>query len=862
MDNSQTLIDTDRYWQIIQRRWKPGLIAFSVVTILGIIATAMKPDIYQAEAKLKFKKSNAVSGLSEISRELGALAPLAEKSNPINTEAQVIQSKPIIRETIQELDIRNEEGELIQPEKLLSNLRVAEVIGTDILRLSYQGEDPKKVQEIINSLVANYLENNITTNREEAIAARQFLEEQIPKAEAELAAVDTKIREFKIANQVVSPEDEATRLVQTLSDLEKQITESRSQLSQANSQSQYLREKLNMDSSQAIQASAVAQSLTIRQILEELKTLTFELNEAKSRFTEEHPVVIELEERIRRQEQLLNAQADRITSANPEVESNPRFGQVQQEMTAELVRLESTRTGLTQRLQDLTQLQGQLQQKAAKLPELEQQLKQLLRDAAVAQETYELLQQQLSTIEIAANQNIGNVRVIANATTPVEPVSSRSVGYLASAILGAIAGVAVSYLLEAKDRSLKTVEEAKQLFGYEWLGIVPSFDKSQLPLLEGSDQTNTPPLVVRDYPASAISESYRMLQSNLRFLKSDEKVQTIVVTSSVPGEGKSTVAANLASAMAQAGHKVLLVDADLHSPQQQNIWGTYSNQGLSNLLAENLDSRLGAETVMRNLSVISAGAIPPSPSTLLDSYRMKDLIYYWSRSYDYVIIDTPALKTSADAPILGRMADGILLVVKPEAVSQSQAKCTKETLQRSGENVLGIVFNDIDPKLDTSVPQYHPLEASQSQNALPGADTFAESEGELWKIFSRLSEKKQNASALVLLDKEVTSRQLEKSSVQELEETIGYLQKDLQKLTTLVKEQEDELFAQLQKVRKLQRKVNLSSTPERFELEKQLAHEQERKKLLDDTLVGQRRNLSRKRKTLRQYQEALQFKQV
>ena len=521
----------------------------------------------------------------------------------------------------------------------------------------------------------------------------------------------------------------------------------------------------------------------------------------------------------------------------------------------DLIQLEATSAGLTKQLAYLQDIEAELKDKATNLPDIEQNLAELTRQLAVSQRTYDLLQNQLSLIEVAANQNIGNVRVIAYATRPEIPVSSRAVGYLSAVSLGLIGAAGIMYVLESQDNSIRTVKEAKQLFGYSWLGVIPTFDKPQSLTLPNSDNLLAPSLMIRDYPGSSVSESYRMLQSNLRSLSGDRDIQSIVITSSTSGEGKSTVAANLAGAMAQIGHKVLLIDANLHTPAQQQIWNTYSDYGLKNLLADNLDFRLATETVMENLSIVTSGGISASPATLLDSYRMKDLIHYWSRVYDFVLIDSPSLDVAADAPILGKMADGVLLVVQPDKINQDQVKFAKETLESSKQNVLGVVFNSVNPKLDTSGRYYSALQTQQ--NALPEAK-LAENEEGFWDSILRLSQE----SSKLHLSSTTNPQQLLETPIDQLEETISYLEEDLATLSELVKEQEDELFAQRQNVRKLQRKVNLAAVNDRSSLEKELAQEQENKKMLDETLVGQRRNLARKRQILRQYQDILAVKQT
>jgi polysaccharide biosynthesis transport protein len=276
-------------------------------------------------------------------------------------------------------------------------------------------------------------------------------------------------------------------------------------------------------------------------------------------------------------------------------------------------------------------------------------------------------------------------------------------------------------------------------------------------------------------------------------------------------------------------------------------------------LADNLDSQLALEIVMKNLSVITSGTIPPSPGNLLDSFKMKDLMHYWSRIYDFIIIDSPSLDRAADAHILGRMADGMLLVVKPEAVNRFQANFAKETLTASGQNVLGIVFNNINPKVDAQGYYYRPLK--EQNNILPQAQELApqNEEEEFWQTITSLA---SEDSKLKLNSASITNPQkLLETPVDRLEEIISYLQQDLTQLTALVKEQEDELFMKKQVVRKLQRKLNLASVNERIDLEQELAQERENKQMLDETLIGQRRNLARKRQILRQYQDILAIKQ-
>jgi capsular exopolysaccharide synthesis family protein len=251
-------------------------------------------------------------------------------------------------------------------------------------------------------------------------------------------------------------------------------------------------------------------------------------------------------------------------------------------------------------------------------------------------------------------------------------------------------------LLDLVDKSVKTLKEAKELFGATLLGVIPAFGKSgktRRPVgdLEGIVSR----MVARDMPRSPMGQAYQMLQANLKFLSSDKQLKAIVITSSVPKEGKSEVSANLAAAMAQVGRKVLLVDADMRHPSQHHLWELTNSVGLSNVLVGEADFNIAVQKVMPGLDILPAGVIPPNPVALLDSKRMASLMETFSKNYDFVIVDTPPLAGIADAPIVGKMADGILLVVRPGVVDSASAKAAKEFLASSGQNVLGLVANGV-----------------------------------------------------------------------------------------------------------------------------------------------------------------------
>lgn len=843
---------------ILRRRWLPALTIFVSVLTLGIISTNFKKPIYSASAELLYKRVNPTSSLVNPTRGENYQSNYTVKNDPLTTQSTIFRSKLIVQKTLAQLHWRDQENKPLTTEDFLENFDVKTINGTDLLSISYQSPNPQKATQAVNTIISVFLKQNVAANRAELVAARKFLEEQLPQAKTTVAKAELALRNYKQTNKIASLETEAPKVVELVNQIQQQIVNSKAEIAKISNQSDVLRQKLGMNSERATLITNLSQSPAIQEVIQKLQQAESDLAQEQTRYTDSNPKVIELKEKVVALNNLLNQRIKQISGDRVElIYGNFQNGQLQQELTSDLIQLEATNGGLVNQIAQLSQLEKNYQDRLDTFPRLEQQLKALQRELEVSQSTYALLLQKFQEVRIAENQNTGDFRVVSQAFVPDKPVPYKAVSYLASGLLATLLAAATIYLLETLDKSIKTLEEAKQIFGYTWLGIIPAVDKSQLPKLpEKQADSLVPKLFVGDYSAFAVSESFRMLQSNLRFLSCDRKIKTIVVTSSVAQEGKSTIAANLAAAMAQVGHKVLLIDADLHNPIQHRTWDLYNSCGLSNLIAERIDPRSAIKEVMLNLDVLSAGVIPPSPVTLLDSQRMRDLINFFANRYDFVIIDTPALSFAPDASIIGRIADGILLVVKPGVINQTNAKFTKEVLEQSGQNVLGLVFNSVNPNLESHGYYYHILEHKPIKER---PKLLGQPKEELWETISHLARQSQQKTSF---NAKLNLEELDNTPVENLKEIVNEFQRELDSLAKLVKEQEEELFLQRQAVKKLQRKLNIATEQERFSLEQTLAQEQERRSMLDKTLVGQRRNLEKRKEILRQYQQILSLRQT
>ncbi|MBD1805105.1 polysaccharide biosynthesis tyrosine autokinase [Microcoleus sp. FACHB-SPT15] len=692
-------IDLQKYWLVLRRRWLPATGVFGIVVGLATLAAFLQKPIYEAEGKLLFKPDRS-SSLTGLKNDIGELASIGDKSNPLSTEAEIIQSLPILENTINALALRDEEGKPLEPKSIMrtKRLKVNPVTGTDVLQLTYKDTDPKVAAAAVNKIMELYIENDINTNREKAATARKFINNQLPRVEETVTKADAELRKFKEKNRVVVLQEESTEAVKAISELDKQIAQLQAQLANLSAQSESFRNQMGLNREEAVAVTSLSQSPGVQAVLTELQKVQTELAAERRRFLDTAPPVVTLKRKEAELSNLLQERVDQVLGSQQNVAvKNLQIGELKQSLTGEFVQSEVQRSGLSNQLNDLYKTRAAYKNRSDILPQLAQTQRELERRVEASQTTYETLLNKLQEARVAENQTVGNARVISMAQVPDKKAGPSKKKYLAAGILGGtLLGLVTAFLLDLIDKSVKTVKEAKELFGYTLLGVIPTFGKSRKTRHSvGNLEGIVSRIVARDMQRSPIAQAYQMLQANLRFLSSDKQLKAIVVTSSVPKEGKSEVSANLAASMAQVGRRVLLVDADMRHPSQHHLWELTNSMGLSNILVGEAEFNTAVKNVMPGLDLLTSGVIPPNPVALLDSKRMASLMETFSKNYDFVIVDTPPLAGIADAPILGKMADGILLVVRPGIVDSASAKAAKDFLGRSGQNVLGLVTNGV-----------------------------------------------------------------------------------------------------------------------------------------------------------------------
>ena len=682
-------LDLGQYLSKLKRRWKPALAVFLATLGSAVALSLFLQDSYKAAGKLLFKP-NTTATLTGVGESDAGLSNLGVDQTPLNNELEKITSSPVLQATIDRLKLTDDEGQTLKPEDFARNLTVELVGGSDVIEVAYESDNPQDAANIVNTLMSTYVEEQVRSNQAQPATAREFLNNELPQIEEKVRTAESELEKFRTSNSVIDLAEEKSVIVKELGILNREIANVGAMYQGKKAQTQALQSQLGLNLPQAIAADQLGNTPVVQSTLSSLADTEAELAKERQRFNDNHPSIVSLKEKKANLRQNLTGLISQTVGEGVEISDgtlNTNNVNNKETILENFITLKIEELSLQQQLSGIAKAQESYLQRAKELPKLEKTEQELLRKAETANKTYTNLLDSLQEVELAENQQTGNIEIIETAATPEEGSSGRlpviALGFLAGLFFSNVTAIA----LEWQDRTIKSIAEVKKKLPLKVLGIIPQID--------GLDKEGV--LVYRE-PDSYISELYRMLQANLKFVSSQRPPKVIMVTSSVPGEGKSTVSANLATAIAQLGRRVLLIDGDLRKPSQYKLWQVAETAGLQEVIRQQQTLANTVHQPMAKLDLLLTTEKVSNPLALIDSPEMGELIAKGRKTYDLVLIDAPPLPVTADVLTLSKMVDGILFVSRVGVVEHESAELAEETLASIEPNILGMVINGVKTK--------------------------------------------------------------------------------------------------------------------------------------------------------------------
>lgn len=566
-------------------------------------------------------------------------------------------------------DLRGEQGRFFGLKKLSfngtvnrlrKNIKAAEVRKkTNIITVSYTNTDPALARDVVNTLVRVYLDQSVGFKTEEANRTVAFLEDQLHGLRGALDSSEKNLQAYKTSAGVVQLDSAAQEVIAKLSETEKE----RTAVGLRKKQTEFALASLNdaMRRGTVYMPAATADNPVIAGMAGRLAELEVQRQGLLTEATENHPAV-----------KTVKGQIDEL----------------QRKIKAAY---ESELSALDKREADIGVQLGRYEGMLRSLPEAERDLARLTRVTKVNADIYTFLLQKHEEARIAKASTISNIAVVDPAISPDEPVKPQKGKNLLLGLLGGcMLGVGLAFFQEYLDDTIKDVDTAKKELRWPLLAVIPCIEHTG----EGERERKIS-LIAHAEPKSQVSEAFRSLRTGIHFSSISRKKQVLLVTSTFPGEGKSTVSANLACILAQTGDRVVVVDCDLRRSTLHQKFGLEKEPGLTNLLAG--DNSLGEtlrQTPIPNLFFLSAGATPPNPAELLGSREMADLISNLRDDFDLVLVDAPPVLAVTDAPLLTALADIVMVIVETGRVPVKAARQMRETLESVGAPVAGMILND------------------------------------------------------------------------------------------------------------------------------------------------------------------------
>ncbi|QKJ87789.1 polysaccharide biosynthesis tyrosine autokinase [Paramixta manurensis] len=347
----------------------------------------------------------------------------------------------------------------------------------------------------------------------------------------------------------------------------------------------------------------------------------------------------------------------------------------------------------------------ELNKKVSQLPETQQQILRLTRDVEVGQQVYMQMLNRQQELKIAEASTVGNVRIIDPAMTRLAPVKPKKIIItLLAAIFGAMLASAFVLARKAMHKGIESPEQIESL-GINVYASVPlskwQQEKDRVLAANGGGKNRSENLLALGNPTDMALEAIRSLRTSLHFAMMEAKNNILMISGVSPSIGKSFISANLAAILAQAGQRVLLIDADMRKGYMHTLLDSSDgNKGLSQILSGSLPINEAIHPVkkMENLSVISRGQIPPNPSELLMNKRFSDLLEWANQHYDIVLVDTPPILAVTDAAICGRSCGTSLLVARFEETTAKEVEVSIRRFEQNGVDIKGVILNVVVPR--------------------------------------------------------------------------------------------------------------------------------------------------------------------
>jgi tyrosine-protein kinase Etk/Wzc len=696
-----------------------GIFVLTVAVTAVFTFTAKK--VYEARSTLLVEIGGRAGGLESIFGGRNPMQSAVLNEVLLNNQVEILRSRTLAERSVkklrsspdaQKLDLlRGDEGsasDVSVLRALSSSIEIAPIENTNVIQVRAKAGSPFEASLIANTIVDAYVETNVSWARGEVTEVKSFLEEQLELVRGRLSDAEDQLKNFQESKKVASLSDETEAAVKKVAEFEALKGQAEVDLEAAQRRMGFLESQLTTQKKSLIDDIGKVSAPVVTDLRGELANLEgIRARYLAQGYAENHEKMLEIERRIQdTKARLVVTTKDALAS---ELDVKDPFS-YSQGLVERILDLEVEVRTLKARVDGFKQIIAESSADLEKLPGTALSLARLERDKQVNEQILVMLMEKYEEARIKEAGQLGNATVVDRAEEPQDPILPRKRrNLMLGAVAGLLLGIIGAFSIERfRDRIADASDIEGVSAGVPLLASIPRIQngrarfpgipkRKRIPSPIGIDEVGVTRLLAAEAdPRSPVSESYRTLRTNIFYSRVDEPVRTIVVTSPGPAEGKSTIVANLGVAMAQAGNRTVVVDSDLRRPTVSALLGGGRGVGLTDVLSGKLPLEQAlTPTKVEGLFLLGSGPLPPNPSEMLGSRKMRQVIEELSERFEFVLFDSPPILPISDAAALGASVDGAILVVRSDVTATGGLSRALSLLKAVHTRIIGVVLNDL-----------------------------------------------------------------------------------------------------------------------------------------------------------------------
>ncbi|WP_414545461.1 GumC family protein [Nostoc sp. CCY0012] len=706
---------------LLRRRFLCLGVSCIVMSVASLLAVNTKTN-YQSSMQI-LVNSNLYEGVRSSNIRVDANNELTEPNLSVSdysAQMKLMQSSKLIQKavnvlrphypdiTVEDIQGKNEHGKQTSlVVKQLEGKSGANQVLSPVFEITFRDDDPIKTQRVLQSLKKVYQDYNIEQQQERLNKGLAFVSNRLPEIKKEVSQAEKNLELFRRKHNILDPEVQSKILLESLATIQKQRETTRAQIKDVQARYNNLEKKIASFSQNALIAARLNQSTRYQSLLTDFQETEQALTREQMRYTEDAPIIEKLKQqhqnqrRLLQQEakQLLGDQAVNTSITEKELLTQGQITGVDPMLVQEFIQVQTFLLGLNANEKSLAESEQKLRSQLNTYPSLIAEYNRLLPAVETSRKTLEQLLQTQQYLGLKIAQGGFDWQILEEPALGTSTSNRRLFLLLGGVIVSPILGVVVALTWGMFNYTIYSVQELQKRTKLQLLGSVPKLAprplQKRLSSLFLRKRRHLAPSFVEANTWLPCHESLDMVYQNIQIFKYSFPFKSLMLTSALPREGKTTLSLGLAASAARMHRRILLIDANLRHPNLHKILNLSNDWGLSLLLVDETNTHVQdyIQPIHPSIDILTAGPTPEDTIKLLSSQRMKELIDRFEQTYDLVLIDAPPMLGTVDARILGSFAHGIVMVGRIGQVTPNELTQAIEILSKL--NLIGIIANAV-----------------------------------------------------------------------------------------------------------------------------------------------------------------------